>query len=301
MRMRAAAVLGLGITHRDLSPFCLAGIEVSEVAPGSDFTGYDAVLIFGGDGTLHHQLPGLVKSRTPVLVVPRGSGNDFAAACGVRSREIAVKTWRSFCSGEVHEHTRTVDAGLIICGAKAGDRDGAASSQIPFCNATATGLDAAANRAANRQPRWLRANGGYFFSALGAIALYRSSTIRVLLGDSGGPWRDWLDEPATLVAVANNSTYGGGIRIAPEAVLDDGKLDVCFIRASTRWDLLKLFPKVIRGEHLGVPQVKYVQAERVRIETACPTDCYADGEFACPNPVEIRVLPKALRVISAEL
>jgi diacylglycerol kinase (ATP) len=237
-----------------------------------------------------------VKSTIPFLVVPTGSGNDFAAACGVRSHEGAQRIWESFCRSEGRGHTRTVDAG-VIAGARDERLEDSGASQLFFCNATGTGLDAAANRAANRQPRWLRAHGGYFLSALGAIAFHRSSTIRVLLPDAGGQWTEWQHEPATLVAVANNGTYGGGIRIAPEAAFDDGKLDVCFIRASTRWDRLTLFPQVIRGKHLGSPLVERVQTERLRIETASPMDCYADGEFACRTPLEIRVLPNALRVI----
>jgi diacylglycerol kinase (ATP) len=228
--------------------------------------------------------------------VPAGSGNDFAAACGVRSREGAQRIWESFCRSEGPEHTRSVDAGLIV-GAGDEGREDSSTSQRFFCNATGTGLDAAANRAANRQPRWLRAHGGYFLSALGAMAFYPSSTTRVLLPDAGGQWTEWQHEPATLVAVANHGTYCGGIRIAPEAAFDDGKLDVCFIRASTRWERLTLFPQVIRGKHLGSPLVKCVQTERLRIETASPMDCYADGEFACRTPLEIRVLPSALRVI----
>jgi diacylglycerol kinase (ATP) len=303
MLMRAAAVLGLGITHRDVAPFQLAGVELTEVAHGSDFTGYDAVLIFGGDGTLHHQLPGLVKSRAPVLVVPTGSGNDFASACGVRTRGRALETWKSFCHSETRTHTRILDAAAIFRPEDLSKREGDvdAASGIFFCNAMGIGLDARANQAANRQPRWLRKHGGYFFSALGAIALYQSCTIRVLVPDTGGRWKEWLHEPATLVAVANNNTYGGGIRIAPEAQADDGKLDLCFVRASTRWDRLTLFPKVIRGKHLSVALVEYTQTERLRIETARPMDCYADGEFACQTPIEIRVLPRALEVITAAL
>jgi len=301
--MRAAAVLGLGITDRDLAPFRLPGMELTQAPRGSDFAGCAAVLIFGGDGTLHHQLSALVKSKAPFLVVPTGSGNDFAAGCGIRSREQALRIWQSFCQGAAREHSRAVDAGVIV-GAQDSLMEqsaGSSTSQLFFCNATGTGLDATANRAANRQPRWLRAHGGYFVSALSAIAFYQSSTIRVLLPDAGGQWTEWLHEPATLVAVANNGSYGGGIRIAPEAAFDDGKLDVCFIRASTRWERLTLFPQVIRGRHLGSPLVKSVQTERLRIETASPMDCYADGEFACRTPLEIRVVPGALRVITANV
>lgn len=298
--MRAALVLGLGTTEADLAPFCLPGVELDEAAPGGDFSGYDAVLIFGGDGTVHHQLAALVKTHRPVLAIPAGSGNDFASACGIHSVQQAVALWKSFCQGAAQ--TREVDLGVIVCTqsarTEAGNPDDDAS-QIFFCNAGGTGLDAQANSRANRMPRWLRGHGGYILSAIWTIALFKPLKMRVLLAGAGGGWREWLDEPATLVAIANNQTYGGGIRIAPRAQIEDGKLDICFIRSASRLRLLSLLPKVMRGRHLTASPVEYAQAERLRIETERPMDCYADGEFACHTPIEIRVLPRALRAIAA--
>jgi diacylglycerol kinase (ATP) len=100
-----------------------------------------------------------------------------------------------------------------------------------------------------------------------------------------------------LVAFANTPTYGGGIRIAPDAQLDDGRLEVCVVEAMGKARLLRLFPSVFSGRHLTLAEVKYFQAQRLRIETEEPAEVYADGEYVCPTPVDVRVEGGALRVI----
>ncbi|MGH9491921.1 MAG: diacylglycerol/lipid kinase family protein [Terriglobales bacterium] len=100
-----------------------------------------------------------------------------------------------------------------------------------------------------------------------------------------------------MLAFANAPTYGGGMRIAPSARLDDGKLDVCFLRRTGRLSLLRIFPQVFSGKHVTRPEVAYFQATGLRIETESPLDVYADGEYVCRTPVEVTVLPGALRVI----
>jgi diacylglycerol kinase family enzyme len=104
--------------------------------------------------------------------------------------------------------------------------------------------------------------------------------------------------PATLVAFANAPFYGGGMRMAPRAQLDDGKLDLCFVRCAGKVRLLTFFPTVFFGAHLRLPEVEYVQADRVRVASDPPLDVYADGEFVCRTPVEVSVRPRALRVIA---
>lgn len=100
-----------------------------------------------------------------------------------------------------------------------------------------------------------------------------------------------------LVAFANTPTYGGGIRIAPHARLDDGKLDIFVVRAMAKTRLLRLFPSVYSGRHLDLPEVEHFQSERLHIETEGPVDVYADGEYVCHTPVEVTVKGAALKVI----
>jgi diacylglycerol kinase (ATP) len=100
-----------------------------------------------------------------------------------------------------------------------------------------------------------------------------------------------------VTAFANASSYGGGMKIAPLAKLDDGLLDVCIINHMNKLKLFCLFPTVYLGRHLTVPQVEYFQTERLKLETEAPQDVYADGEYVCRTPIEVSVARGALRVI----
>ncbi len=110
-------------------------------------------------------------------------------------------------------------------------------------------------------------------------------------------WKTRSDQPTILAAFANTPTYGGGMKIAPHAKLDDGLLDVCVIGGMDAFKLFCLFPTVYSGGHLQIREVEYFQANRLRVETERPLDVYADGEYVCRVPVEITAQHGALRVI----
>lgn len=283
--MRAVAILGPNATVEDVRRFDVAGVQIGPLSPGNPLAGADAALVFGGDGTVHDHLGDFVANQVPVLPVPLGSGNDFHTAVGLGSIGDALSAWRDFAGG--HLRSSRIDVGMI--------------SQLSllepkfvshFCCVGGVGLDSEANRRANAMPRWLRANGGYIAAVFGAVAAYKPQ--RIGIESSVGQ----LSEPAMFVAFANAQSYGGGMRIAPRARLDDGLLDVCFVRKVKKGRLLRLFPTVFSGAHLGIPEVEYLQSERLRIETETPLDVYADGEFICQTPIEVTVVPKAMRVIA---
>jgi diacylglycerol kinase (ATP) len=290
--MRAAAILGLGCSERDLEPF-------RQIAPADWIIGMpatsavaDAILIFGGDGTIHRHLAQLVKLQLPVLVIPAGSGNDFARALQLRRVRDSLIAWKNFSSGM--NNVRAIDLGIISWSG-----EGAKRSEHYFCSVGGVGLDAETARRANRLPRWLRGHGGYALSLPGALLGFDAKKMRISHRSADRPAEFEIrsDQPTFLAAFANTSIYGGGMKIAPQAAMDDEKLDVCLIRDINKLKLFCLFPSVYLGRHLGVPQVDYFQTERVRIETEPPHDVYADGEYVCRTPVEVRVHPAALRVI----
>lgn len=107
-------------------------------------------------------------------------------------------------------------------------------------------------------------------------------------------------QPTILAAFANTPAYGGGMRIAPQAKLDDGKLDICLVRAMNKFKLFCMFPTIYFGSHLGFEEVEYDQATTAKLETEHPLDVYADGEYVCQTPVEFSVARHALKVIVPE-
>jgi len=264
--------------------------------PG-DSADADVILIFGGDGTVHRHLAQLVKLDLPVLIVPCGSGNDFARALKLRGLRDALAAWRGFCLGA--NNVRTIDLGMISPLADANEAP--APHKHYFCSIGSVGLDAEVARLANGLPSWLRGHGGYALSL--PAALFRFSPRRMKLSrailDQSEPLAMHLDQPVFLTAFANTPIYGGGMKIAPRAQMDDGQLDVCAIREIGKLKLFSLFPIVYFGRHLRITQVDYFQTARLRIETEVPLDVYADGEFVCQTPVEVSLARGALRVIVA--
>ena len=290
--MRAVAILGPGISRADLRLFQFPDVEVATLEEAGGFEKADAVLVLGGDGTIHRHLAALSACQVPVLMVPRGSGNDFARALGLLGGRRAPLAWANFHTGI--SNVRSIDVGLIT--SLDGER-----KQTHFCCVGGAGLDAEANRRANALPRFLRGRGGYVLSVVRAMAAYQPQRITVFAAPSdaqqSAPLAERFSEPTMFVAFANAPSYGGGMRIAPQAQLHDGKLDVCCVRQTARLRLLKSFPRVFSGRHLEMPEVEYFQTARLRLETETPLDVYADGEYVCRTPVEVSVVPKALRVI----
>ena len=294
--MRAAAILGLGRSPKDLKPFQDdASVEWRIGMPGAGEA--DVILLFGGDGTVHRHLGQLVKLGLPVLVVPAGSGNDFASSLGLRRVQDSLAVWRNFCRGSAS--IRAIDLGIISAVPSLAE---APSLQGPrhFCCVAGVGLDGEVARRANQLPRWLRGNGGYLLSVVPTIFTFAPFPLKILTtsGATTDSWTTRSDQPALLAAFANTPLYGGGMKVAPQAKMDDGLLDVCLVGAVAPLRLFRLFPTVYSGRHLNIKEVEYFQSSRLRVETESPMDVYADGEYVCRTPIEISVQPSALKVVT---
>ena len=215
--MRAAAILGPGASPKDVTPFQRSSTTWLSGLP-ANASDVDAILIFGGDGTVHRYLAQLVELHLPVLVVPCGSGNDFARALGLGRQHEALAAWAQFVKGG--SNVWTIDLGVIA--PLAGEAPAPHEQRRYFCCVGGVGLDGEVARRANRLPRWLRGNGGYVLALFPALAEFTPSETTLTFPDgSSRPTRRIL-----LTAFANTPTFGGGMRIAPHARLDDGKLDV---------------------------------------------------------------------------
>jgi len=294
--MRAAAILGLGCSAKDLVPFqtdaAARGIIDWRLGMPAAADQVDVILLFGGDGTIHRHLTQLVTLGLPVLVVPAGSGNDFARALGLRRVRYSLAAWRRFCADR--KNLRTIDLGVVLpLGADAG------GTPAPhyFCSVAGLGLDGEVARRANELPRWVRGHGGYALTLVPTVFRFAPLPMKILTWDESTNWTTRRDQPTILAAFANTSTYGGGMKIAPRARMDDGQLDVCVIGGVDPFKLACLFPTVYFGRHLGIRGVEYFQSARLRVETEAPLDVYADGEYVCQTPVEVGVERGALRVI----
>jgi diacylglycerol kinase (ATP) len=286
--MRAAVIFGLGTSPADLKPF--QGSSPTEWLQGlpAASSDADAIFIFGGDGTIHRHLPALVRLQLPVLIVPAGSGNDFARALNLRSVRDSLRVWRDFESGKIQP--RAIDLGVIVPSASP-------ERTHYFCCVAGCGLDSAVARSANQMPRWLRGHGGYALALLPLLLKLPAYSMRLTKFNGKDNDHAEAEKPTLLAAFANTQFYGDGMRIAPEADLADGKLDICRIATLNPFKLFCMFPTVYFGRHLHLPEVEYSRAERVHLQSETPLAVYADGEFVCETPAEISVAAGALRVI----
>jgi YegS/Rv2252/BmrU family lipid kinase len=237
--------------------------------------GADCVAVAGGDGTVNEAVNGYISvaARDQALAfVPAGSGNDFAKMFGLGG------DWRLACDRIAEGRRRRVDAGR--CNGRL------------FANGIGAGFDAQVAIEANAT-RWLRGNAVYG-AALARTLLLHYATPHALIEHDGGAIRG----PVTMVAAANGSTYGGAFRIAPQADIADGLLDLMVADRLSRAGILGFIPHVLRGTHVGRPGVTMARTRRVLVELDAPLAVHADGEILARNAtrLEIEVLPSALNV-----
>lgn len=292
--MRAAAILGLGCSLHDLDSFRQKSSDIFDVGLPSSPEGFDAVAIFGGDGTVHRHLAALVRLGLPVLVVPAGSGNDFARALQLPRVRESRAAWQTFSSGGAN--VRAIDLGVITPMA-----ENSATTHHYFACVGGVGLDADIARRANQLPRWLRRRGGYALALPASLMSFAPFPLKLSLARNDVATRSEFElrwqGPTMLAAFANTPFYGDGMKIAPEAKLDDGEFDVCLIEGIDSFKLFCMFPSVYFGRHLTIKEVDYFRTRCARLETESPMDVYADGEFVCHTPVEFSVAHNALRLI----
>lgn len=238
----------------------------------------DALVIVGGDGTLATVIDVLVGSGTPLVLVPAGTGNDLARSLGIPfgSDEAAARAADAAIDGT----PRSLDVGEATC------PDGTAR----FLTIAALGFDAKVSERTNSL-RWPRGRARYYLALV--IELLRLAPMRFRLRVDG------TESPASdgvLIAVGNTRSYGGGMPICPRADPHDGIFDITHIAPVGRLRLIRLFPRLLRGTHVQLPQVTTMRAAEVEV-TAPGLVVYADGERIGTQSVRIRMISGALSVL----
>ena len=269
--------------------------------------GIDALVVIGGDGTVHLGLQAVAGTRVALGVVPTGTGNDFARALGVPLDLAAAG--RTIARALDEGRYTTVDLARITPGSTTEpDRPAAPGPGGPswwFGAVLAAGFDALVNERANAM-RWPKGRRRYDLAVLAELISMDQRHYRITLDDTV------LEQPACLVAVGNTPSYGGGLRMCPDARPTDGLLDVVVADPVSRLTLIRLYPRVFRGTHVRHPAVRTYRTRSVTIETRPrPTAPggrrsrdgadvivgYADGERIRPLPLTITAVPAALNVL----
>ncbi|BBY30635.1 diacylglycerol kinase [Mycolicibacterium sediminis] len=273
--------------ERAVARFQQRGVDVREIV-GSDAlharrllddelaSGTDAVVVVGGDGIISVALQALARGDVPLGIVPAGTGNDHA-------REFGLPTGDPAAAADVVVDGRSerVDLGRIR---------GADGTDRWFGTVMAAGFDSLVTDRTNRMT-WPHGRMRYNLAMVAEISKLRLLPFRLTF--DGG---DEVVTDLTLAAFGNTRSYGGGMLICPDADHADGLLDVTMVQSASRTKLIRLFPTVFKGTHIDLDEVRTARATVITVD--CPgINAYADGEFACPLPVEVSAVSDALTVL----
>ena len=238
----------------------------------------DSVLVVvGGDGMVHLGVNLAREKGVALGVIPSGTGNDFARHLGIPLTSLSDAVEHFL--GALKSSPRSVDLG--VAGMENGD-------EYPFACVLSAGFDALVNERANNLP-FPKGRHRYTLALLIELAQLKPLEYTLTL--------DGVKEKGTflLVAVANSRSFGGGMKVTPDASLEDGLLDVFTLDPLSRLNFLRIYPRVFKGQHVSDRRVHIRRASRIRVESPGVV-AYADGERLGPLPTEVSVEPGALRV-----
>lgn len=231
----------------------------------------EVVVAAGGDG-LVGRLAGALRGGGRLGIVPAGRGNDFARSLGVPLPPRAAA--RVVATGS----DRAVDVGV--------------ANGHPFVGILSIGLDAEASEIA-ATTRLVPGRFVYLYAGMIALARWREATFEVSVDGASQV------VPGYAISVANAPVYAGGMRLAPRARLDDGRLDVVTVGRASKLHIAGQMPRVFSGRHVGDPIVGFHVGERIEVrarDADRPFPVCADGERLTELPVSVTVEPSALRV-----
>ena len=229
----------------------------------------EEVVAFGGDGMVRIAAAAIHGTDAVLGILPGGRGNDFAAALGIPRNPLAA------CDVLLTGTVRSVDAGQV---------DG----QL-FVGIASIGLESEVTPIANRAPT-VGGRAVYLAATLYGLARWQPARFEVQVDG------DHCAFTGYMAAAANSGRFGGGMRLAPDARLDDGLLDLVMIEHVSRLHFIRATPKVFKGTHRSEPNVHMRKATSVRLDADRPFAVYADGDEVARTPAVVTTLPGALNV-----
>ncbi len=238
--------------------------------------GIDGLVACGGDGTVHVALQAVAGTDTPLGIIPVGTGDDNARSLNIPRRDVAAAV-DVIADGNL----RTVDLGYATT---------ADGTQRWFLGVLSAGFDSEVNELANNMT-WPSGKLRYLRAILAELRVFKAIPYAMTVDN------EEISLPGMLVAVGNGISYGGGMKVCPDAVLDDGLLDVTFLSEVSKFTFLRVFPSVFKGTHTTHPSVTQYRGKEITLDGPHQI-AYADGERVGELPVQISVKPAALAVFT---
>ncbi len=224
------------------------------------------LLSVGGDGLFHLLLQFAIEFKVPLAIVPGGTGNDFYRTLGWFDHEL----------DDYLKHLNSTPPSLVDVGVVDGEYFGAVLS---------SGFDSVVNERANTM-KWPKGPAKYNAAIVLEFPKFQPIEFKIFADEQ------ILEVEAMLIAIGNGSSYGGGMRVCPDANLHDGLFDIMILHPVSKLEFIKVFPTVYKGTHVEHPQVEVIRAKAIRIESSAVA--YADGERIGQLPVQVESLPQSL-------
>lgn len=249
--------------------------DASALARQAVSDGVDAVLALGGDGMVHLALNVVAGTSTPLGIIPAGTGNDLAATLGLPTKD-------QVAAAALIADKLAADAARPMDAVRVGDKW--------FGCVLGAGFDSRVNDRANRMS-WPKGRRRYDIAMVAELRVFKPLPFVLELDG------EKLETEAMLVALGNARSYGAGMKVCPDASLDDGLLDVTIIGPLSKPEFLRTFPRVFKGTHVTHPAVTCRKAKVVSLASPGVT-AYADGEFLANLPITCETVPGAVRVLA---
>lgn len=232
----------------------------------SDFENFIAA---GGDGTIHYIANALIGSSKKMGAIPLGSGNDAATNLGISSN-IA-----DCCKIIKNGKTKSIDMGII-------------NDKYYYLCIAGSGFDSEVSDLANNTKFPIKGPSKYKYAVYKTLLTFRSKEFTF---SYHGQERKMQ---GMLVVASNMSSYGGGMKITPDADPCDGLFDICIIKRMSKPHFIKVFPKVFEGKHIDDPSVEIFRTSELELNSKHAFSVFADGEYICKLPAKFKVVPGIL-------
>jgi diacylglycerol kinase (ATP) len=249
--------------------------HASELARQAVQAGFELIIVAGGDGTINQVINGMGEERVPIGVIGCGTGNDFAAALGMPKNPVAA----------VHQIMKGENGLVDLCRV----------NQRYFVSSTGIGFDGEVAFRVNEGFRWVRGKVAYLCSVFQNLFSYQPRQIKLTVDGLV------MEFNSLLVAITNSPTYGGGLKINPEARLNDGFFAICAVQHMSIPRILVCLPLLFPGWHRNLKKVRMLKGRNIILESKQPFYYQLDGEILTAQVLRYTLFPQALMVKGAKI
>ncbi len=250
--------------------------HATEIAADFLERGYTHFIAVGGDGTMNEVAEPLIGNTSVTLgLIPAGTGNDFIQILGFPDR-FSEEHWNLF----FQQPSIKMDVGMV--------------NGRHFLNGMGLGFDAQVAAENYVEPGELAKGSGkskYIWHILKTLLFYRERRVNIISGDSN------TDSDCFINTIAVGRRFAGSFYLTPEAIANDGLLDVCMIKKLNLLQRIKILTMVPKGTHVKDPKVNYYQTEKIRVSFDQKVPYHVDGELFFDTIFDVKVIPSAVNII----